>query len=168
MKYQREGVNEQANSPFIKWDLWYLKQGWNGRLKVMEIIGSFIAAVSLPLDETTVRYTFFRVTAWTAFAVALIDLVLHLTSLWHRVHPVLKAPEAQMSFATLTGFLFLIASGLLADLAPRSQHVAANTLSLVAGFFAAAFYGVEALLHFLVFRTSEPKFPTTTDFSVVM
>ena len=73
-----------------------------------------------------------------------------------------------MSFAALTGFLFLIASGLLADLAPRSQHVGANTLALVAGFFAAAFYGVEALLHFLVFRTSEPKFPTTTDFSVVM
>ena len=167
MKYEREG-DGQRREPFIKWDPWYVKQGWKGRLKILEIIGTFIAAVSLPLDETTTRYTFFRVVAWTAFSIAVIDLVLHFSSLWERVHPVLKAPEALMSFAALTGFLFLIASGLLADLAPRSQHVGANTLALVAGFFAAAFYGVEALLHFLVFRTSEPKFPTTTDFSVVM
>ena len=137
-------------------------------MKIMEVIGSFIAGVSLPLDETSTRYTFFRVVAWTAFAVAFIDLVLHFTSLWERVHPVLKAPEALMSFAALTGFLFLIASGLLADMTPRSQHVGRNTLALVAGFFAAAFYGVETLLHFLVFRTSEPNFPPATDFAVVM
>jgi len=167
MKYQREGGDQQTE-PCIKWDPWYVKQGWKGRLKILEIIGSFIAAVSLPIDETATRYTFFRIVAWTAFLFAFIDLVLHLSSLWQRVHPVLKAPEALMSFAALTGFLFLIASGLLADLTPRSQHVDANTLALVSGFFAAAFYGVETLLHFLVFRTSEPAFPPTSNFSVVM
>ena len=168
MQYQREGNTEQTSASCIRWNSWYIKKGWAGRLKIMEIIATLIAGASLPTDETTVKYTFFRVVAWTAFAVAVIDLILHLSDLWERIHDIFKAPEALMSFAALTGFLFLIASGLLADIAPRSKHPSSNTIALVAGFFAASFYGVEALLHFLVFRTTDPKFPPASDFSVVM
>lgn len=168
MQYQREGNDEQSSTSCIHFNTWYIRKGWSGRLKIMEVIATLIAAVSLPTDETTVKYTFFRVVAWTAFAVAVLDLILHLSNLWEKIHVIFTAAEALMSFAALTGFLFLIASGLLADIAPRSKHVTSNTIALVAGFFAASFYGVEALLHFLVFRTTDPKFPPASDFSVVM
>eukprot|EP00795_Rhopilema_esculentum_P013508 gene13508-4388_t len=171
MKYQREGQENTNTEPLIKYDPWYLKQGWAGRLKAFEIVSTFLAAVVLPTDETSTRYTFFRVVAWIAFSFAVIDMILHLTSLWEKVHPIFKASEALMTFAAMTAFLLLVASGLLANLAPRSQHFGRNTTALTAGFFASAFYAIEALLHFLRFRSEDPPFPQTTmasDFSAVM
>ncbi len=161
-------ASSPAATPCCKWNDIYIRQHWSGRLKLLEIIGALVTGASLNPEDTAIRFTFLRVVAWIAFAIAVIDLFLHLFSMWERVHIIFRAPEALMAFAALTGFLFLLGAGLLADVAPRSRHYGATTLAVVAGFFAATFYGVETLLHFLTFRQQDPKFPPVTDFSVVM
>lgn len=174
MQYQKHerdeaaASNPAASSPCLQWDDTYVRKHWSGRLKLLEIIATLLSAASLPMDDTRTRVTFLRAVAWVAFTVAVLDFFLHLTKLWQRIHEIFTAAEAQMTFAALTGFLFVLASALLADLAPSSRHTGSMTLSFVAGFFAAAFYVVEALLHFLIFRQTDPKFPANTEFSTVV
>ena len=173
-QHPQSSNTNNGNCCGLKFDDSYVRYHWTGRLKIIEIISTFLAAILLPTEHYgyPTRFSFFCIIAWVAFGCSLLDMALHLCSLWDKLPYIFRAPEVHMSLCSLAAFGFVLASGLIAALSPHIYGKKGQiTAAALFGFASMAFFGVEALLHFLRFRHSEPPFPKpprSEDFQGVM
>jgi len=135
-------------------DVTYLTgPAWFGRVKLLQFIFVTLAGIltpSVPNGLLFSRYAFFVFIVWTSFMYISLDLLLHLTSLWRRLPPLMTS-SAILVFPLLIGVVvFLIGSSLIAS-ATHTLLGAQNTtsaLSATCGFIVMVLYAVEVFLHF--------------------
>lgn len=123
-------------------------------MKLAEIVCSMLAGAILPgmvYNHASV-YSFFSFVAWTAFINALIDMILHLTSLWNRLLYICRAPEVFLVLCGVASGAFALAGILVAAYARSSSEPGAAIASACFGFFCALLFGIEAVMHFASFR----------------
>ena len=154
---QSDGRREDSRCSFgiMKWDPSYVRYEWGGRLKVAEALGTFLAGVILP--STIYRhgsvFTFFDFVVWTSFINVLIDLFLHLFSIWGHIMYICRAPEVYVALCSVASFSFLLSSALLAGFSNYSSDPTRAGVSAFFGFICACLFGVEAFfIHFLAYR----------------
>lgn len=134
----------------LEFDDMYVKKYWDGRLKVMECITTFIAAVSLPEgidDYYKSRFIFFRVVSVVAFAFIALDLFLHLCSLWNTLPRSITNPKIFVVLSGLATIGFLISSGLVVVLADITTDEQRTLIACFFGFISMLLFGVEMVLH---------------------
>ena len=152
-----DGRREGGRGSFgpLKWDPSYVRDEWGGRLKVAEAVGTFLAGVILP---STIYghggvFTFFSFVAWSSFINILIDLFLHLLSLWNHIMYICRAPEVYVALCSVASFAFLLSSALLAGFSNYSINPTRAGVSAFFGFTCMCMFGVEAyFIHFSVYR----------------
>ena len=139
---------------WIKWNGSYVRDEWQGRIKVAEILCSFLAGVILPYSVYYYpsRFSFFSFVTWTSFINAVIDLILHLTSLWERLIYICRAPEVYMVLDAIATFAFLLGSSLIAHAANLSGHTGNSGASAFFGFLCMILFGIEGFIHFQRWR----------------
>ena len=143
----------------IKFDPSYVRDRWDGRLKLAEVIATFLAGVILPTTvySYTGVFSFFNFVTWTSFINALIDLILHLFSLWDRtvnIFPlVCSAPEVFVILCGIACLAFLLASALVAGFAHYSVAATRAGVAAFFGFLCMVLFGAEAFfVHYIAFR----------------
>ena len=150
--------NSHAWKGLFEFDDMYIRKHWDGRLKLLEMLATFAAAICLPMqvDYYLVRFIFFRFVCWTTFGFVVIDLILHLFSIWPRLPRFMISP-IMLTFLTGLAFLSLISGSCLVVVVPHATRDKSMTLtSAVAGFASMMLFFVETVLHCMRYRTSLP------------
>ena len=139
----------------FRWDPSYVRDEWAGRLKVAEMIATFLAGVILPslVYGHGGVFTFFDFVVWTSFINILIDLFLHLFSLWNHIMYICRAPEVYVALCAVACFSFLLSSALVAGYSNYSYGRTRAAVSAFFGFLCMCMFGVEAFfIHFQAYR----------------
>lgn len=143
----------------LKFDDYYIRRFWDGKLKVLEAISTFIAVLALPNNYAyfEARFIFFRFVTITALVFVLIDLILHLSTLWERLPKHMTASNVLMLFNILAAMSFAGCCSLVIGVAEFSGATLSDTLiACIAGFAAMLFFGLESFLHLIRYRTAVP------------
>eukprot|EP00794_Sanderia_malayensis_P007937 gene7937-8792_t len=151
---QARQANQGPACGIIKWDPTYVTKRWDGRLKLAEIVITFLAGVCLPNTayKHTGAFSFFSFVAWTSFINCMIDMFLHLTSLWDRILYICRAPEVYMVLCAIASAMFLLASSIVAAFVNHSTNSDAASASAFFGFVGMVLFGIEAYLHYTTYR----------------
>ena len=143
----------------IKFSDLYIRKYWDGRLKVLEGLSTFLAVIILPPDYHYFipRFIFFRFVCATSLIFVLMDLFLHLSSLWERLPKYMTASNVLMLFNILAAMSLAACSSLVVGVAEFSGAELSDTLiASIAGFASMLFFGIESFLHLIRYRTSVP------------
>lgn len=126
-----------------------------GKLKVAELIATFLAGVILPgtVYGHEGVFSFFDFVVWTSFINILIDLLLHLFSIWNHIMYVCRAPEVYVALCSIATAAFLLASALLAGFSHYSVDATRAGVSAFFGFLCMCLFGAEAFfVHLAAYR----------------
>ena len=149
---RREG---RCSFGVFRWDPSYVRDEWAGRLKVAELIATFLAGVIVPsiIYGHGGVFTFFDFVVWTSFINIVIDLFLHLFSLWNHIMYICRAPEVYVALCAVASCSFLLSSALLAGYSGYSYDSTRAGVSSFFGFLCMIMFGVEAyFIHFTAYR----------------
>lgn len=153
----RPAGREQSSCSFgvFVWNPSYVVDELGGKLKVAEAIGTFLAGVILPSSVYCKGgvFSFFDFVVWTSFINIMIDLFLHLFSLWNHILYVCRAPEVYVALCSIASFSFMLSSALLAGFSSCSVNQTRAGVSALFGFLCMCIFGVEAyFVHFATYR----------------
>ena len=152
---ERRSESSRCSFGIFVWDPSYVRDEWGGRLKIAEALGTFLAGVILP---ATVYghggvFTFFDFVVWMSFINVLLDLFLHLFSLWNRIMYICRAPEVYVALCSIACGAFLLSSALLAGFSNYSSSPTRAGVSAFFGFLCMCMFGVEAFfIHLASYR----------------
>ena len=139
----------------LKFDPSYVRDQWDGRIKLAEIILTLLAGACLPgtVYSNAGAFSFFSFVVWTTFINACIDMVLHLSSLWGRLMYICRAPEVYLVLCSVACGAFLLSSALVAGFAHNSVNATAAGVAAFFGFLCMVLFGAEAFfIHYVAFR----------------
>lgn len=133
----------------------YIRKNWDGRLKVLEFIATLLAVAFLPSTyfHYHTRFIFHRFVTVTCLFFIVLDLFLHLFSIWERI-PTWIVGSLTLMFATVLAGISLLASSCLIIVKAEETSDESRTLaSAFFGFAGMVVFGTESVLHFLRYRT---------------
>ena len=142
----------------INIDFTYVTNTWLGRVKLAQLICVTLAGCILPsvIGWYFTRFSFFTFVVWTSFMYIVVDLVLHITSLWRRLPSLLRMSDIWIYPVLIGALAFLISSALIlsvADLHPGSRGSRIG-VSGAFGLFTMVLFLIEAYLHYKNSKTN--------------
>ena len=155
-------------SGMIKIDVSYFNT-WLGRVKILELLIITFAGCILPsvIGVFFTRYSFYTFVVWTGFMYIVVDLLLHVTSLWQRL-PDMLTSSTVLFYPVLIGALaFLLSSSLVASVSdqlyPRSRATRSG-ISSACGLITTVLFLIESFLHYKnQNECNELRVPNTTN-----
>ncbi len=162
---QQQSQPRGEGREILKWNPDYVVKQWDGRLKLVEIVITLLAGACVPMTvwRHGGAFSFFSFVAWTSCINAVIDMFLHLSSLWARLFYICRAPEVYMILCAVASGSFLLASSLIAAYANYSVDSDAAGAAAFFGFASMVLFGIEAYMHFVEYRRGKQEIVRQTE-----
>ena len=139
----------QEQTPMFNFS--YVRDTWVGRLKITEIICSFLAGVLVPMTvyKHAAAFGFMTFVTWTTFLCAFVDLVLHIVfNIWEKLTVVVEHPEILLFLCSLGAVGLGIASVTELAVATYAENPNLPSASAVFGFLCMIALVFECYFHY--------------------
>ena len=150
--------NEKPRKCTCVWNEIYIRKYWDGRIKLAQAICTFLSAILLSYhyEYYHIRFIFFRVVTVMAFFSAMIDLLVHLFTIWDFLPSVLRDTRLLFCISFLFTLFLLIGSSLVVVVADIAGNELLNLVAGLLGFLSMILFGVETSLHCIRYRSDIP------------
>ena len=150
--------NEKPRNCTCVWNEIYIRKYWDGRIKLAQAICTFLSAILLSYhyEYYHIRFIFFRVVTVMAFFSAMIDLLVHLFTIWDFLPSVLRDTRLLFCISFLFTLFLLIGSSLVVVVADIAGNELLNLVAGLLGFLSMILFGVETSLHCIRYRSDIP------------
>lgn len=150
--------NEKPRKCTCVWNEMYVRKYWDGRIKLAQAICTFLSAILLSYhyEYYHIRFIFFRVVTVTAFFFAMIDLLLHLFTIWDFLPSFFRDTRLLFCISFLFTLFLLVGSSLVVAVADITGNELLNLVAGLLGFLSMILSGVETSLHCIRYRSDIP------------